>query len=132
MRPAFGMYWKMDPITKSVIPATVEEASELLKDKKETTIGCTKVNSLLVSTIFLPITAFYDEKGNPLGSFETMVFGLEDGEEAVGPSGKVFQHRYNTYEEAMKGHERVVKLASSNPLPVFERLKLTMQKWIPL
>lgn len=52
-----------------------------------------------VSTIFLGIDHNWGE-GPPL-LFETMVFGGEHDE---------YQERYATYDEAIEGHERAIKL----------------------
>jgi len=70
-------------------------------------VGDTNVGELRVSTVWLGLNHAFGP-GPPL-IFETMVFGLDDGEELM--------FRYSTLEEAEAGHLRVV-----NRLVALEKL----------
>lgn len=59
----------------------------------------TPVGDAKVSTVFLGIDHSFREMGEPL-LFETMVFGGQMHGE---------QERYSTWEEAEKGHEKMVE-----------------------
>lgn len=63
----------------------------------------TKVGKAEVSTIFVGIDHGYNSKNEPI-LFETVVFGGRYNEE---------QERYATRKEAVKGHNRLVKLINS-------------------
>jgi len=62
-------------------------------------IGSDYIGKIHVSTVFLGIDHNFGE-GEPL-LFETMIFGGEHNE---------YQERYSTYDEALKGHKKAVKL----------------------
>jgi len=70
-------------------------------------VGNTNVGELLVSTVWMGLNHAFGA-GPPL-IFETMVFGLDDGDELM--------FRYSTLEEAEAGHLRVV-----NRLVALEKL----------
>lgn len=60
------------------------------------------IGDVSVSTVFLGLDHNFCETGEPI-LFETMIFGGEhDG----------YCDRYSTWEEAEKGHDTVVKMAS--------------------
>jgi hypothetical protein len=63
-------------------------------------VKSTKLEDILVSTVFLSVDHKYDKYGPPM-VFETMVFG-----------GKMNEHqeRYSTWNEAITGHEMIVKM----------------------
>lgn len=58
-------------------------------------------NGIKVSTVFLGLDHNYED-GPPI-LFETMIFGGKHDE---------YQERYSTWDEAVEGHARAVKLAS--------------------
>ena len=64
-------------------------------------VAKTRVGKLEVSTVFLGIAHAFGNN-RPL-LFETMVFGGSED----------YQERYATWEEAEKGHDRVVKIAAN-------------------
>lgn len=68
-------------------------------EKSERTIKRTKIGDALISTVFLGLDHNWGD-GEPV-LFETMVFG-----------GKMDSHmrRYTSYDAALTGHKRVVKL----------------------
>ena len=74
--------------------------------------------SVFVSTVFLGLDHNFSEKGPPI-VFETMVFG--------GP----FNHtmwRYATWDEAVKGHEQLVKMVR-DPSWLFRQIKFNIKRW---
>ncbi len=87
---------------------TVTELGELVSPFK----------SVFVSTVFLGLDHNFMGEGPPI-VFETMVFG--------GP----FNHtmwRYATWDEAVKGHEQLVKMVR-DPRWVFRQVKINIQRW---
>ena len=74
--------------------------------------------SVFVSTVFLGLDHNFMGEGPPI-VFETMVFG--------GP----FNHtmwRYATWDEAVKGHEQLVKMVR-DPSWMFRQVKINIQRW---
>jgi hypothetical protein len=61
-----------------------------------------------VSTVFLAVDHQFTPGGPPV-LFETMIFG--------GPAGEEDQWRYCTWDEAVAGHERVVKAVLEGVAP---------------
>ncbi len=84
-----------------------EECDDLMKwvewieSNPNRQIARTEKNDVLVSTVFLGLDHSLGMSPTPI-LYETMIFGGEcDG----------YQTRYATREEALKGHEKAVKLA---------------------
>jgi hypothetical protein len=83
-----------DPETKKVTP--VEFSKWTFQDISIRKIAHDKIDEIIVSTVFLGMNHGWDDK--PFW-FETMVFG--------GPEEP--QWRYETYDEAIVGHWKVVQ-----------------------
>lgn len=71
-------------------------------EKADRHIGDTTIDNVRVSTVFLGMDHSWGA-GTPL-LFETMLFGVD------GELDTDIQDRYSTYEEAEKGHEKMVEL----------------------
>jgi hypothetical protein len=100
--------WFEEDETRIVKQDTVTELGELVSPFK----------SVFVSTVFLGLDHNFMEKGPPI-LFETMVFG--------GP----FNHtmwRYATWDEAVKGHEQLVKMVR-DPSWLFRQIKFNIKRW---
>lgn len=93
--------WYMDPETGETHPATREEEDRLCADfDTYRRVALTKVGDSEVSTVFLALDhRFYADDGPPI-LFESLVFG--------GPLVDTME-RYATREEALAGHERLVR-----------------------
>lgn len=72
-------------------------------------VARTDIGRTCVSTVFLGLDHNFCDDGPPL-LFETMVFGGEHDQ---------YQERYSTWDEAVNGHDRIVK----NVMPWYVRLK---------
>lgn len=84
---------------KIPVPASSwEELNEFIKSKASI-IKQTRKDDILISTVFLVFNHGSEER--PL-FFETMIFG--------GPEDQ-YQKRYETYEEALNGHEEACIIA---------------------
>ncbi len=70
-------------------------------------VGQTNINGYLISTVFLGLDHNF-VGGKPIW-FETMVFGEGEWED--------WQKRYETWEEAEKGHASVLKKIESGGIP---------------
>jgi hypothetical protein len=66
------------------------------------TVAKTILKNCRVSTVFLTINHNFEQDGEPV-LFETMVFGGKHDQK---------MERYSTWEEAEKGHKRMVKQVS--------------------
>ena len=73
-----------------------------------------------VSTVFLGLDHNFSDKGPPI-VFETMIFG--------GVYNQKSQWRYATWEEAMKGHDRTVKMVK-DPLCMIKQINYNFWYWI--
>lgn len=92
-------WYKLDE-NNQPIPATAEEANELLGDAKKRTVAKDfPREGVEVSTIFLTMDHAYSSGGPPI-LFETMIFGGPLDEE---------QWRYCTWAEAELGHADAIK-----------------------
>ena len=69
----------------------------------ERRVAKTEINGITISTIFLGLDHNYFGNEVPI-LFETMVFGGELDQE---------EERYSTWEEAVKGHDEMVKRVSN-------------------
>lgn len=67
----------------------------------------TLINESEVSTVFLGVDHNYSFSGIPI-LFETMVFGPLDPDQDI-------QERYKTWDQALLGHEKIVKELSREP-----------------
>jgi hypothetical protein len=95
-----NLFYKLDK-NKNVIPATMEESNDFLKNKK----GIVKQEVILdkfVSTVFLPIDHDFSGKGIPI-VFETMI---KDKNSCFWLN---YQERYSTWQEAEEGHARAIQ-----------------------
>lgn len=89
---------------KIPIPCTdfIEWATKMETNNR--TVAKTEINDILISTIFLGLDHGFG-KGDPI-LFETMIFGGKHDQ---------YQERYETWEEAEKGHKRAVELVKKLP-----------------
>lgn len=97
-----GLYYKLDG--KEAVECSIEEFSKAFDDgtyilKKQA------LEDHLVSTVFLGINT--SACGKPI-LFETMVFSRKKE-----PKNE-YTERYHTYDQAIKGHERIVKEIQDN------------------
>lgn len=106
------MYYVLGP-TKMPIPVSEDKFLEWVKEFGHVNkMANDAVNKMTVSTVFLGLDHNFDlDKDTSLLDykpvlFETMVFS-DQGED-------LFQARYSSYEEAMKGHRRVVSYIQMN------------------
>jgi hypothetical protein len=74
-------------------------------------VGRTKINGLVVSTVFLGIDHSFGGYGPPL-FFETMIFrGTPNAEiEKIQRAFDQYQTRYSTWDEALAGHNQIVTI----------------------
>lgn len=84
---------------KQVVRATLDEWAKFFENREARRVARTELPGHVVSTVFLGLDHQFGD-GPPL-LFETMVFP-EDS------SGEVDMDRYSTWEEAEKGHRRMV------------------------
>lgn len=90
-----------------VVAETFEEWYEFINSEHRV-IQQDNVDEIFVSTVFLGISVLF-HSNNPM-FFETMIFGREPDN---------YQERYNTYDEAVAGHQKaldMVKLSLSSKL----------------
>lgn len=98
-----GLYYKL--VDEKVIPCEdVKEWSKYFEKNRK--IKYTKISETVsVSTVFLGIDHSFNEMYPPI-LFESMIFGGDQDQ---------FQQRYNSIEDAKKGHEDIVlKLQSDS------------------
>ncbi len=92
------MYYILDADGKTAIPSTSEEYYMWHGRHKHQMMM--EGDRVRVSTVFLGLNHNFGD-GLPI-LWETMIFGGEHSE---------YQERYSTYEEAVEGHARAVKMA---------------------
>jgi len=98
-----------------------EDEKRIVRQTTVTELGehlVSPFKSVFVSTVFLGLDHNFMGKGPPI-VFETMVFG--------GP----FNHtmwRYATWDEAVKGHEELVKMVR-DPSWLFRQIKFNIKRW---
>jgi hypothetical protein len=85
----------------------VKEWEKWYQDINNRRIARTEINNLLVSTVFLTID--HGWSGTPQW-FETMVF------EDIDIGTDKFCRRYETWEQALKGHDEVVQMVKEGNL----------------
>jgi len=95
-------------ILKNKKPAAVDMLTwcawmEKNRDTPIITVGLNNIDNVNISTVFLGVDHNFSGHGAPL-LFETMIFGGELNEEC---------ERYATWEEAERGHKRMVDMVVS-------------------
>lgn len=80
---------------KNIVPCTIDEWSKLYEDPVFKRVAFDEVGGMDISTVFLGID--HNHFGGRPILFETMVFN--------GKGDDIFQDRYHTWDEAVKGHE---------------------------
>ena len=109
------------PIDDLQLWAAVFEDNQIVKQESITELAglWTPFEHPWVSTVFLGLDYNFSNEGPPI-VFETMIFnGIYDHKE---------QWRYSTWDEAMKGHERAVKMVK-DPLYVIAQIKRNFWYW---
>jgi hypothetical protein len=98
-------YYAWDRKTDKVTPCTLDEMCEAAGSfAKRRRVKMTEVGDYHVSTVFLGLNHRYD---GPDGHFfETMVFDATVGDDGL--KADYGQWRYDTAEQARKGHQDVV------------------------
>lgn len=97
-----GDYYKLNE-DHSVTECTLEEWVEFFKIRSQRQVARTELDDgVNISTVFLGIDHGW---GGRVLLFETMVFGL--------PGEAEIQERYATWDEAMLGHNTMVKQVSA-------------------
>lgn len=86
----------LDPVTHEVVSCSPDDLNWHISARR---VALTKVGGCEVSTVFLGMDHGFGESRPQW--FETMVFG---------PGHEDYQERYETWDEAVAGHERAVKL----------------------
>ena len=97
------MYYKLSG--HYVVPCSMEEMSELFADNNKRKVALTELDDVDISTVFLCMNHRFSEDGPPI-VFETMIF-CKNG---VLPELDQQMWRYCTWDEAEKGHRRVVSI----------------------
>jgi hypothetical protein len=98
------LYYKLDE-NKNVVPATMEEANDILINRDKYIVKQDSINGNFISTVFLPINHNYNPltNYNPPIIFETMI------KNKITNSWLDYQERYATWKEAEEGHEKSVQ-----------------------
>lgn len=97
------MYWKLDENHKPIPCGRRDFVLQFDGDKwPERIVKQEVINSAQVSTVFLPCPSFDGQ------FFETMIFDH--------PLYDCWQQRYNTWDEAVAGHNVAVALVLANPI----------------
>lgn len=86
-----------------VVPDSLEQWAHWFGDIDQRRIADTVINGIHISTVCLGLDHSFGH-GKPLW-YETMIFGGEHDE---------FQMRYETLEEAMRGHESAVHMVQDD------------------
>jgi len=94
-------YYKLDE-NKNPVPCVFDEWEKNIRHPQYKRVAETTIDGKWVSTVFLSIDHGFGLTGSPI-LFETMVFENKD------TRGDIYQRRYCTHEEAMKGHTEAVK-----------------------
>jgi len=102
--------WELDKNHQAVPADNVYQWAESF-ERDHRVAGC-ELNGLFVSTIFLGVDHNFGFGGPPL-LFETMIFPGENPPEnfpRIQEWASTYQVRYSTWEQAMSGHENVVRI----------------------
>lgn len=96
-------YWILDGHTPVYCPNIYQWTEWIWQARQDNTlhVGLDYIGEVKISTVFLGRNAQIFPEHKPL-LFETMVFGLIDDEIDL-------QCRYSTWEEALKGHQAILK-----------------------
>lgn len=88
------------------IPVEVKDASDWAMnfDIAKRTVAKSVIGKVRISTVFLGLDHNYSQMGPPI-LFETMIFGGKHDE---------YQERYATWDEAVEGHNKAVKLVKGD------------------
>lgn len=92
-------YWGFDPTTHEVKKISRDEWVKLMDDPVNRRVALDQVKDVRISTVFLGIDHNFTFGGRPV-LFETMTFGNTDE----------LEERYCTWDEAVEGHERAVRM----------------------
>ena len=105
------LYYKLDA-EKKVVPASLYEFGKLIENPTARIVGRDKFGPYVVSTVFLCIDHGF---GGRSKFFETMIWS----DKSSRTPGKFFdyQTRYETYSEALEGHETFCALVREGVLP---------------
>ena len=103
------MYYRLDG--HDVVAATRSEFSRQFEDADLRRVASDYVGDVHVSTVFLALDHSFS--GGPPLVFETMVFGLSDDTD--------YQWRYETWDQAVAGHARVLAAVREGRDPYEER-----------
>lgn len=96
------LYYKLDE-DKNPVPCNAIEFAEMFNNPGERVLEQVDINGITVSTVFLGLDHRFSDDGPPI-LFETMIFGGEHDQ---------YQERYCTWDEAMEGHKRALRLITN-------------------
>jgi hypothetical protein len=100
------MWYKLDKENNPVICVDMADYAEWLENNKnQKVVKQENIDDILVSTVFLGLDHSFSTPWNNPILWETMIFGGEFDQ---------YQDRYSSYEDALKGHEKAMKLVSKN------------------
>jgi hypothetical protein len=105
-----SLYFKLDE-NKKVVPCSMYEFAEQCENPASRIVGQTQLGPYHVSTVFLMLNYGFGGKDQ---FFETMIWSEKTEEEHRFFN---YQTRYETYEEALEGHETVVIMVHEGFLP---------------
>ncbi len=91
-------------------PITLHQFSALFNDMRYKRVAYTELETVVISTVWLGIDHSYGFGGPPI-LFETMVFSKEQWRAKRAGLTDLDVDRYSTEEEALLGHEVMVKRA---------------------
>ena len=94
------MSWYILTADNQPVAVSVTEAAQWMEDNPERkAVKQDHVDDVFVSTVFLGLDHSWNNKGLIL--WETMIFGGINDQ---------YQERYNSYEDALEGHQRAINL----------------------
>ncbi len=94
------MSWYILTADNQPVAVSVTEAAQWMEDNPERkAVKQDHVDDVFVSTVFLGLDHSWSNKGLIL--WETMIFGGINDQ---------YQERYNSYEDALEGHQRAIDL----------------------
>jgi hypothetical protein len=94
------MSWYILTTDNKPIAVSVTKASEWMENNPEKkAVKQDHIDDIFVSTVFLGLDHSWDNQGLIL--WETMIFGGINDQ---------YQERYNSYEDALEGHQRAIDL----------------------
>jgi hypothetical protein len=108
------IYYKLDENKKPVPCNSYEFAMQCEQFEKFKRVAKTQCGPYVVSTVFLCIDHGFGQSEKPV-LFETMIWSDKKADK----EGEFFEHqwRYHTWQEAVEGHEAIVKLIEEGLLP---------------